>query len=272
MTIAVATRRPGLETRSVEARRAGQAQTETEAEDGGGRRSLRRRVTRFLLVVGAGLAALILVVGGCVGYELYRIDHAVHHVGISSSLLARGKNDLLAIVKGPHHDEEAYVFHTGRALQRAQHSEHVGAAGRRRPDGAAFGPQRARRHRPSSPASTGWASRQPLRRGGPAHGEPLVEPRAPGDGKAVGDFAHLDPTATGSLLAQVASHMYLGPGTPVSAGALADARAHGQSSLCTDGPHQRGPRGARDRPSPRCSAASCNRGLPRPQSVRPACG
>ena len=26
-----------------------------------------------------------------------------------------------------------------------------------------------------------------------------------------------DPTGTGSLLAQVASHMYLGPGTPVSA-------------------------------------------------------
>ena len=46
---------------------------------------------------------LILLVASFVGYSLYRIDHAVHHVGVPASLLAKGKNDLLAIVKGPDH-------------------------------------------------------------------------------------------------------------------------------------------------------------------------
>ena len=30
---------------------------------------------------------------------------------MSASLLARGKNDLLAIVKGPDHTEQVFVFH-----------------------------------------------------------------------------------------------------------------------------------------------------------------
>ena len=49
--------------------------------------------------------------GSWIGISLYRIDHAVHHVGVPASLLAKGKNDLLAIVKGPDHSEQVYVFH-----------------------------------------------------------------------------------------------------------------------------------------------------------------
>ena len=45
------------------------------------------------------------------GISLYRIDHAVHHVGLPASLLAKGKNDLLAIVRGPDHKEQVFVFH-----------------------------------------------------------------------------------------------------------------------------------------------------------------
>ena len=73
----------------------------------------RRRFTlkRVLLAAGAALGALILVAGSWIGISLYRIDHAVHHVGVPASLLAKGKNDLLAIVKGPDHSEQVYVFH-----------------------------------------------------------------------------------------------------------------------------------------------------------------
>src|ERR1700677_3430892 len=73
----------------------------------------RRRFTlkRVLLAAGPALATLILVAGSWIGISLYRIDHAVHHVGVPASLLAKGKNDLLAIVKGPDHSEQVYVFH-----------------------------------------------------------------------------------------------------------------------------------------------------------------
>ena len=71
----------------------------------------RRRLKRVLIATGSGLLALILLVAAWVGVSLYRIDHAVHHVGVPASLLAKGKNDLLAIVKGPKHSEQIFVFH-----------------------------------------------------------------------------------------------------------------------------------------------------------------
>ena len=71
----------------------------------------RRRLKRILIAGASGLLALILLVAGWVGISLYRIDHAVHHVGVPASLLAKGKNDLLAIVKGPNHSEQIFVFH-----------------------------------------------------------------------------------------------------------------------------------------------------------------
>src|SRR5271170_6102294 len=73
----------------------------------------RRRLTlkRVLIATGSALVALILLTGSWIGVSLYRIDHAVHHVGIPAWLLARGKNDLLAIVKGPDHSEQVFVFH-----------------------------------------------------------------------------------------------------------------------------------------------------------------
>ena len=55
--------------------------------------------------------ALFAVVAAWIGISLYRIDHDVHHVGVPASLLAKGKNDLLAIVKGPNHSEQIFVFH-----------------------------------------------------------------------------------------------------------------------------------------------------------------
>ena len=75
------------------------------------RRSRRARLKRILIASGSALVALILIAGSWIGLSLYRIDHAVHHVGVSASLLAKGKNDLLAIVKGPDHTEQVFVFH-----------------------------------------------------------------------------------------------------------------------------------------------------------------
>ena len=71
----------------------------------------RRLVKRIFLVVGAGLFAVMAILATLVGVSLWRIDHNVHHVGVPAALLAKGKNDLLAIVQGPDHSEEAYVFH-----------------------------------------------------------------------------------------------------------------------------------------------------------------
>jgi hypothetical protein len=218
MTIAVATRRPGLEVRVAEARSARRAQTETEADEDGGRRSLKRRVTRFLLAVGAGLAGLVLVVGGWVGYELYRIDHAVHHVGVPSSLLARGKDDLLAIVKGPEHDEEAYVFHNaGGHSNVLKIPSTLGlpiAGGRTVPLSG------LNLHAPSAIIAGLDRLGIPVSHyvGVDLH---MVSPSSNLGRLATGRLSVTslisNPTGTGSLLAQVASHVYLGPGTPVSA-------------------------------------------------------
>ena len=74
-------------------------------------RRRRKVLRRVLIVTGSVLVALIVLAGSWIGVSLYRIDHAVHHVGIPAWLLARGKNDLLAIVKGPDHSEQIFVFH-----------------------------------------------------------------------------------------------------------------------------------------------------------------
>jgi hypothetical protein len=74
----------------------------------------RRRFPLKRVLIGAGVAlfALAASVAAYVGVGLYKIDHAVHHVEIPAALLAKGHDDLLAVVKGPNHTEEIYVFHT----------------------------------------------------------------------------------------------------------------------------------------------------------------
>jgi hypothetical protein len=168
--------------------------------------------------VGATLGSLVLLVGAYVGYELYRIDHAVHHVGVASSLLARGKDDLLAIVKGPEHYEEAYVFHNAGG-----HSNVLSIP-------SALGlPTAGGRTEPLS----GLDLHAPTaiiaglgRLGIPVSHYVGVDLHTVSPSSNLGRLATgrlsvtsliSDPTGTGSLLAQVASHMYLGPGTPVSA-------------------------------------------------------
>ena len=89
----------------------------------------RRRLKRILIATGSGFLALLLLAAAWIGISLYRIDHAVHHVGVPASLLAKGKNDLLAIVKGPDHSEQIFVFHaTGGHTHVLKIPEQAGAA------------------------------------------------------------------------------------------------------------------------------------------------
>lgn len=180
----------------------------------------RRRVTlkRALLAAGAALVTLILVVGSWIGISLYRIDHAVHHVGVSASLLARGKNDLLAIVKGPEHSEQVYVFHNvdghTNVLQIPK------ALGLPLAGGATVPLATLSLHAPSTIISG-------LRHLGiPVSHYVGVDLHAVDPASALGQLATgklsvasmmSNPTGTSSILTQVASHIYLGPGTPVSA-------------------------------------------------------
>ncbi len=177
-----------------------------------------RRLKRILVATGSGLFALILLVAGWVGISLYRIDHAVHHVGVPASLLAKGKNDLLAIVKGPNHSEQIFVFHaTGGHTHVLKIPNGLGLPRR----GGGSVPIQTLSLRAPSTIIAGLG-----RLGIPVSHYVGVDLHMVSPNSSLGQLATgrlsvtsllSDPTGTTSLLEQVASHIYLGPGTPVSA-------------------------------------------------------
>jgi len=181
-------------------------------------RRRRRRLKRILIATGTGFLALILLAAAWIGISLYRIDHAVHHVAVPASLLAKGKNDLLAIVKGPDHSEQIFVFHaTGGHTHVLKIPSRLGlplAAGGTVPiDTLSL-------HSPSAMIAGLDRLGIPVSHyvGVDLH---MVDPASSLGQLATGKLSVTslisDPTGTTSLLEQVASHMYLGPGTPVSA-------------------------------------------------------
>jgi hypothetical protein len=182
------------------------------------RRSRRARVKRILIASGAALVALILVAGSWIGLSLYRIDQAVHHVGVSASLLAKGKNDLLAIVKGPDHMEQVFVFHNAgghtNVLQIPK------ALGLPLKNGSTVPLGTLSLHAPTTIIAGLDHLGIPVTHyvGVDLH---MVNPHSSLGELATGTKSMTsmisDPTGTSSLLEQVASHIYLGPGTPVSA-------------------------------------------------------
>jgi hypothetical protein len=181
------------------------------------RRSRRSRVKRILIWTGSAFLALVLLAASFVGFNLYRIDHAVHHVGVSASLLAKGKNDLLAIVKGPDHTEQVFVFHnTGGHTNILQIPQALGLP-------VAHGTvplDKLSLHAPTAIiAGLG-------RLGIPVTHYVGVDLHAVNPKSNLAKLANgtmplgsmmSDPTGASSLLQQVASHIWLGPGTPVSA-------------------------------------------------------
>ena len=152
------------------------------------------------------------------GIGLYKIDHAVHHVGVPAALLAKGKNDLLAIVKGPNHSEQIFVFHDTGArtnVLKIPSSLQLPQTG-----GRTVRIESLSLHAPVAIiAGLG-------RVGIPVSHYVGVDLHMVSPGSSLGRLATgklsvtslmTDPTGTTSLLEQVASHIYLGPGTPVSA-------------------------------------------------------
>ncbi len=182
------------------------------------RRSRRFTLKRVLIVTGSVLVALIVLVGSWIGISLYRIDHAVHHVGVPASLLARGKNDLLTIVKGPDHSEQVFVFHNvGGHTNVLQIPKALGLP---LEDGSTVPLATLSLHSPATIIAGLDRLGIPVSRyvGVDLH---MVNPASDlgqlATGKVSVGSMMSDPTGASSLLQQVASHIYLGPGTPVSA-------------------------------------------------------
>jgi hypothetical protein len=181
-------------------------------------RRRRRMLKRLLIGFGCSLLALIALVAAYIGISLYKIDHAVHHVAVPASLLAKGKNDLLAIVKGPDHSEQVFVFrdaggHT-KVLQVPSSLALPVAPGRTVPISSLSV------HAPTALIAGLTRVGIPVSRY-VAVDLHTVDPKSSLGRLATGKLSVTsmitDPTGTSSLLQQVASHMYLGPGTPVTA-------------------------------------------------------
>ena len=178
----------------------------------------RRRLKRILIASGSGFLALLLLVAAWIGISLYRIDHAVHHVGVPASLLAKGKNDLLAIVKGPDHSEQIFVFHaTGGHTHVLKIPSTLALP---LPGGGRVPIETLSLHSPAAIIAGLDQLGIPVSHyvGVDLH---TVDPASSLGQLATGKLSVTslisDPTGTTSLLEQVASHVYLGPGTPVTA-------------------------------------------------------
>jgi hypothetical protein len=203
MTIALATRRLELDVPVAPPRPA---------------RGSRRVLKRILVATGCSLAALIALVGAYVGITLYRIDHAVHHVAVPASLLAKGKNDLLAIVKGPDQSEQIFVFHdAGGHTNVLQIPDTLGLP---LTSGATVPISKLSVHAPTAIIAGLTRLGIPVSRYA-AVDLHAVDPASNLGRLATGKMSVTsllsDPTGASSLLQQVASHVWLGPGTPVSA-------------------------------------------------------
>jgi hypothetical protein len=185
---------------------------------GSGGKRKRKRLRRVLLAVGGSLFVLIALVAAWIGIGIYKIDHAVHHVVVPASLLAKGKNDLLAIVRGPDHFEQVFVFHATAShtnVLKIPSSLALPLAGG---DKAAI--EALSLHRPNAIISGLDHLGIPVTHyvGVDLH---MVDPNSNLGRLATGKLSVSslisNPTGTTTLLEQVASHIYLGPGTPVSA-------------------------------------------------------
>ena len=185
---------------------------------GGAPRRTRRRLRRALLAIGATLFFLLASVAAWIGIGIYKIDHAVHHVEVPASLLAKGKNDLLAIVRGPNHFEQVFVFHnTGSHTNvlKIPSSLALPLAG-----GHKAAIETLSLHKPDAIIAGLDGLGIPVTHyvGVDLH---MVDPNSNLGMLATGKLSVTslisDPTGTTTLLEQVASHIYLGPGTPVSA-------------------------------------------------------
>ncbi|HVB91582.1 MAG TPA: hypothetical protein VND70_05725 [Acidimicrobiales bacterium] len=181
-------------------------------------RKRRKALKRVLIGMGSAILALIASAAVFIGVNIYRIDHAVHHVQVPAALLAKGANDLLAVVKGPLHSEEIYLFHaTGGHTHVLLVPSTLGIA---RPGGRTVPINTLDVHAPDAIIAGLRYLGIPVSRyvGVDLH---RIDPHSSLGRLATGKLSITslitDPTGTSSLLAAVASHVYLGPHTPTSA-------------------------------------------------------
>jgi hypothetical protein len=181
-------------------------------------RTGRSRAKKVVIGLAVTILTLLAAAGLYVGYTLYKIDRAVHHVGVPASLLAKGKNDLLAVVKGPNHSEEIYLFHAtgGHTNVLLIPSALVITT----PDGRKVPIRDLSVHSPA-PIISGLS-----RMGIPVSEFVGVDLHMVDPNSSLGELATgkisvtsliSNPTGTSSLIQKVASHVYLGPHTPTSA-------------------------------------------------------
>jgi hypothetical protein len=133
-------------------------------------------------------------------------------------MLAKGKNDLLAMVKGPDHSEQIFVFHDTGAhtnVLKVPSSLQLPQSG-----GRTVRIETLSLHAPVAIIAGLGRVGIPVSHyvGVDLH---MVSPSSRLGRLATGKLSvtslMADPTGATTLLEQVASHIYLGPGTPVSA-------------------------------------------------------
>ncbi len=172
---------------------------------------------RIVLGVMTTFALVIIAVGAYIGISLYQINRAVHHVQVPSSMLVHGQNDLLAIVKGPNHSEEAYLFH---ATPHHTNVLVVPTSLGIKVEGRTVTLSSLSIHSPAAIIAGLHDIGIPVSRyvGVDLH---MVNAKSSLGRLATGKLSITslisNPTGTASLLKQVASHVYLGPSTSISA-------------------------------------------------------
>jgi hypothetical protein len=198
------------------------------------------RMKGTALALLCGVVAFPAVVAIWVGISVYRIDHAIHHVSVPASLISKGHMDLLMMVKGPDKSEQVFVLHgTGVRQSVLQIPEKlllplvggqtvpIDTLSIRRPATIISGLERlglpitqfvgVDLHMFSSNSVIGRLAT------GQTSTSSLIS----------------NPLRASSLIEQVASHIYLGPGTPTSAimSLTTVSTAHAVAIPTKSGPH-----------------------------------
>jgi hypothetical protein len=179
---------------------------------------LKSRIKNAVIAIGSIVLALFALAVTWIGVSIYRIDHAIHHVAVPASLISKRHDDLLLVVKGPNNSEQVLVVHSVRGhtgvlqipktlmlpVGRGQ-TARIDALSVKRPATIMSGLERLGipigqfvgldLHMYSTHSVIGRLAM------GQVSASSLIS----------------NPLSASSVLEQVASHIYLGPGTPTSA-------------------------------------------------------
>lgn len=176
------------------------------------------RMKRAALAIGTSILIFFTLAATWVAISIYRFDHAIHHIALPASLISKGHDDLLVMVKGPNHSEQVLILHRSRGRAHPLQipntmllplgggkSAPIDTLDLQHPTTIIGGLERL-----------GLPIRQFV--GLDLHmfsSKSVIGRLASGQASAASLIAN--PLSASSILEQVASHIYLGPGTPTSA-------------------------------------------------------